>query len=886
MGTAGRLQILVVGTALSACTAAGTAVAPVVEGVEPEAGYVGESVSVTIAGRNFYPRFTTNLEGHEVAVDNSFAATLSKGSYSIALEEVSVVDEHLLTAVVPAGIDAGWYALVVTGPRGTSPELTDAYEALACPGGCVGPDSNQPPKVANPMADLTWPEQTDSSFIIPADTFSDPDPGDSLAHSVTTAGSTHLPSWLTFDPVSRELSGRPAQKDVGVYSLEITATDDGDPNLSASDGFELEVTAAPKISIVSPPAGAEVQAAITIAGTCEPNLTITVGGDLLTPTTASCAADGGYQINITLSPPDGNRDVTVAQTSAGGTGSATLTVDLDTSPPTFTLAADSANWTNSLLESPAITWEARDRDGNVATVEYAIGTGTAGVALNDEVPWTPVPGPAFNVTGLTLSEGGPYFFNLRATDMAGNVGSASSDGWTVDVTRPTAVSVVNDGQTELRSSSVTPVITWPADTVDPVSGGVASGVSHFEVAVGTGISGAAARDAMAWTDLGSATSLWGRDLILSDGTNYHANLRVLDVAGNVSPITSSDGWLVLALTVPTTGGVWVLVPAYPDVDQLEDFYLAKFEMKAERDDTDAALCCVGAACAEQGYASCAACESDGCGPTLGADKDHGCGWDTGTCPNEDVSGRLPTCCHRPESRASGTPWVKLSRDEAASECASLGPGFGLVTNQQWMATARNLETVAANWLEGDVYGTTLNRGHTAGTAGTYVSTPALVAGNDDDPWFGTGLTCDPPNTVCWHGRRVHTLSNGEILWDLGGNVYEMMADFHAISFSGPVWQTYNTTDPANPFTVGGTWPDPETNRRWFAPANDDPNIWYGDLGGRFFPHDQSSSGAVISRGGRWDGGSYGGIFCAFCGSVQPTFSGMYDFGFRCAYSEP
>ena len=61
--------------------------------------------------------------------------------------------------------------------------------------------------MANPIADRAATEDAAFSFQVPASTFSDADAviGDTLNYSVVGA----LPSWLSFDPVSRTFSGTP-----------------------------------------------------------------------------------------------------------------------------------------------------------------------------------------------------------------------------------------------------------------------------------------------------------------------------------------------------------------------------------------------------------------------------------------------------------------------------------------------------------------------------------------------------------------------------------------------------------------------------------------------------------------------------------------------------
>src|SRR5690606_37302902 len=87
----------------------------------------------------------------------------------------------------------------------------------------------------------------------------------------------------------------------------------------------------------------------------------------------------------------------------------------------------------------------------------------------------------------------------------------------------------------------------------------------------------------------------------------------------------------------------------------------------------------------------------------------------------------------------------------------------------------------------------------------------LAADADDTKaCSGTGQTCS--NTV-WHDqRRTHVLSNGEVIWDLGGNVGEWVNDDYADLGVNPAmstaWREYNNA------AVGAT------NRALFGPSDD------------------------------------------------------------------
>ena len=89
--------------------------APVPWTVEPKGTYVGNGPAVVLHGEDFTPAAVQRLNGGgEIEVDAVFRAYLG----DVELEDVSWVDSHTLTALVPAALAAGTYALSVEGPYG------------------------------------------------------------------------------------------------------------------------------------------------------------------------------------------------------------------------------------------------------------------------------------------------------------------------------------------------------------------------------------------------------------------------------------------------------------------------------------------------------------------------------------------------------------------------------------------------------------------------------------------------------------------------------------------------------------------------------------------------------------------------------------------------
>ena len=103
-------------------------------------------------------------------------------------------------------------------------------------GGLVA-NVNDAPVLATSLADQSFAEDTAVSFTLPANSFTDVD--SSLTYSATLATGDALPSWLTFNPTTRDFSGTPPNDYNGTITINITATDG---TLSANDTFDLVIT--------------------------------------------------------------------------------------------------------------------------------------------------------------------------------------------------------------------------------------------------------------------------------------------------------------------------------------------------------------------------------------------------------------------------------------------------------------------------------------------------------------------------------------------------------------------------------------------------------------------------------------------------------------------
>jgi hypothetical protein len=218
------------------------------------------------------------------------------------------------------------------------------------------------------------------------------------------------------------------------------------------------------------------------------------------------------------------------------------------------------------------------------------------------------------------------------------------------------------------------------------------------------------------------------------------------------------------------------------------------------------------------------------------------------------------------SQPAGAPWVSIQRgatettaSSAWKACRDLGANYNLISNAQWQTIARNIQNVAVNWSGGSLGSGALNRGHSDSSPNNALAADA----SDTNACSGTGDTC---SATTWHNqRRTHVLSNGQVLWDFGGNVWEWVRDDYSSLSVNP--------------TISSTWQElsglSATNQALFGPSVSSYNSTQGM--GQIYG---GSAGAVL-RGGSWSSGAYSGVFTSFLGSSSSGSN--TSFGFRCVF---
>ncbi len=242
-------------------------------------------------------------------------------------------------------------------------------------------------------------------------------------------------------------------------------------------------------------------------------------------------------------------------------------------------------------------------------------------------------------------------------------------------------------------------------------------------------------------------------------------------------------------------------------------------------------------------------------------------------------------------------------DNAENYCAQMG--WHLITNNEWMTIARNVEQVPSNWCDkngtscgfppgtaGKILANGHNDSNNEASAGGSNNDSALIAGNDNQPCFGT--TTDGSN-ACGGGngsqKRTLALSDGNTIWDFAGNVWQWVAgtvlrkDEPKSESKGQLdlgWLSSEFAPGALPSVITDNGRGSSLGYDSFRPSN---STWNSNNGvGRIFHYssgvDTNTTIYGFIRGGQWNHGAVDGAFSMHLTPV-PNKTNINDVGFRC-----
>lgn len=227
--------------------------------------------------------------------------------------------------------------------------------------------------------------------------------------------------------------------------------------------------------------------------------------------------------------------------------------------------------------------------------------------------------------------------------------------------------------------------------------------------------------------------------------------------------------------------------------------------------------------------------------------------------------------------AAGQPWVDISQDSAASASAAACVGCHLVTEAEWMTVAANVLSVASNWSTGVVGSGYLYQGHVNNNP-----TTALEATSDDTDGL-YGITGGTGSASGVNSRRTLTLTNGEVIWDLSGNVWEWTSQAQVMSNVGVTtdssfsWWQFNNGS----FSLGNLPAVSRNSVLASTPGLSGIASWNSSRGiGQAYVNYADTALRGFARGGRMNNTTYAGVLSINLGQLPSNISSFN--GFRVA----
>jgi uncharacterized delta-60 repeat protein len=210
------------------------------EGANADDGFgakSGGTLSALTAGSYFsvdnvtIGRVTANSAG---TLTLTFASNATQAQVDRTMQQIGYLNK---SDAPPEKVQIDWtFSDGNTGAQGTGGALKATGSTTVT---IVG--RNDDPVSSHAIPDQKIATGVGFSYVIPADSFTDPD-HDALSYSIAMSDGSGLPPWLSFDATTRTLSGKPDALDAGFLLIRVTVKDPAGASTATTFALNIETS--------------------------------------------------------------------------------------------------------------------------------------------------------------------------------------------------------------------------------------------------------------------------------------------------------------------------------------------------------------------------------------------------------------------------------------------------------------------------------------------------------------------------------------------------------------------------------------------------------------------------------------------------------------------